>query len=131
VSRVGDKREKSICKNFDELSKRSTNIWFYRTCLLRSLIRRVLSTGQKRFIAQWRVTAKKAEDPSGLVRRERAAVQELWRAGIVVQHWIAPDQISGWLIVRAESFAAANAILTELPRYRYLDFSVSEVVKAI
>jgi hypothetical protein len=35
------------------------------------------------------------------------------------------------LIVRAESFAAANAILTELPRYRYLDFSVSEVVKAI
>jgi NAD(P)H dehydrogenase (quinone) len=85
----------------------------------------------KRFIVQWRVKARWTEQASALVPHELSAVKELWRAGKIVEHWIAPDRTAGWLIFRAESLAEVEAILAGLPLHPYLDFIVSEVERTI
>jgi NAD(P)H dehydrogenase (quinone) len=87
--------------------------------------------GAKRFIARWRVTARWTEEAIGLVPYELSAVKELWRAGKIAEHWMAPDRTTGWLIVRAESLAGVEATLAGLPLHPYLDFSVSEVERTI
>jgi NAD(P)H dehydrogenase (quinone) len=85
----------------------------------------------KRFLAQWRVSPKWVEQAAELVPRGIGAIEGLWRAGKILQHWISPEQTSGWLILRAESLSAAHAVLADLPEHRCLDFSVAEVVRTI
>jgi NAD(P)H dehydrogenase (quinone) len=85
----------------------------------------------KRFIAQWRVTPRWTEEANELVPHELSAVKALWRAGKIMDHWMAPDRTTGWLILRAESPAEAEATLAGLPLHPYLDFTVSEVERTI
>jgi NAD(P)H dehydrogenase (quinone) len=85
----------------------------------------------KRFVAHWKISTRWTAQATALVPHELAAVKELWRAGKILEHWMAPDRTTGWLIVRAESVAAVNAILAGLPLHCYLDFSVTEAIRAI
>jgi NAD(P)H dehydrogenase (quinone) len=85
----------------------------------------------KRFIAQWRVTARWTEAANALVPHELSATKELWRSGKIAEHWMAPDRITGWLILRAESLAEAEATVAGLPLRPYLDFTISEAERTI
>lgn len=84
-----------------------------------------------RFVAQWRVTPRWTEEANKLVPEEIAAVKELWRAGKILEHWMAVDRKTGWLIVRAESLTQAEATVASLPLHPYLDFTISAAERAI
>jgi muconolactone delta-isomerase len=84
-----------------------------------------------RFIAQWHVTPRWTEEANELVPQEIAAVKELWRAGKVLEHWIAADRKTGWLVVRAESLTQVEATLAGLPLHPYLDYTVSAVERTV
>lgn len=68
-----------------------------------------------RFMVAWRWLGPDTPEVESLIPRERALLEEWRRDGILLDRFITGDEMRGWLVLSAESEAALERRLDELP----------------
>ncbi|GMV26011.1 MAG: hypothetical protein AMXMBFR58_20420 [Phycisphaerae bacterium] len=83
-----------------------------------------------RFMVAWTWNGPDTPEIDALIPRERAMLEEWRRDGVLLERWIAADQCSGWLIVRAADRPAVGALLDALPLRRWLACTITPLANA-